>query len=541
MNFIIFSAACITTITASGAIIFCEGDSVILSGNVGGVWNTGETTATITVKTSGEFYVINQNICDSVTSNHIVVTVIEGSSDIILSDTICKTESIILGGSSIPGHTYSWSPTNSLSSSTVSNPVASPAVTTTYKLIESIDGLTCQITTFVKITVFPYPPCVIKGNPKICEGQSTTLCAPAGPYTYLWSNGDTSRCIEVSVLGRYTVTVTNEMGCSSTCGQTVVRGEGPCEITGKSDIYAGNTTVLCATSGYASYLWSTGATTPCITVGGAGTYSVTLTTSNGCVSVCSKIVNVIPVLCVIEIDTICKTLYTLCATEVPGNTYYWTSGGQTTRCITVDCSGNYGVRVTNSRKSSTCSVYINAKVWGPRAQTTWNINGNLTPSQGQISTLCAPFGFSEYHWSNGAKTQCINVNTSGFYGVNFSYKTGCSGSAGATVNYSSSRRASTVDIVPPVVVTGNVEVRAYPNPFKQSAVFEVQNNESDAHVTIELCDLTGMKVARVFDADVVRGTLYTTVFDAGRLADGIYFYRYVSGDQVISRKLILMK
>ena len=62
-------------ISAGGATTFCEGGSVILSGNIGGTWSTGAVTPTITVTTSGDYFVTNTTACGSVTSNHILVTV----------------------------------------------------------------------------------------------------------------------------------------------------------------------------------------------------------------------------------------------------------------------------------------------------------------------------------------------------------------------------------------------------------------------------------------------------------------------------------
>lgn len=64
-----------TTITAGGVTTFCEGGNVTLSGNVDGTWNTGATTPSINVTTSGDYYVTNTTNCGSVTSNHIIVTV----------------------------------------------------------------------------------------------------------------------------------------------------------------------------------------------------------------------------------------------------------------------------------------------------------------------------------------------------------------------------------------------------------------------------------------------------------------------------------
>lgn len=64
-----------STISASGVTTFCTGGSVTLSGNCGGVWSTGATTASIIVTTSGNYSVSNSNNCGSATSNQIIVTV----------------------------------------------------------------------------------------------------------------------------------------------------------------------------------------------------------------------------------------------------------------------------------------------------------------------------------------------------------------------------------------------------------------------------------------------------------------------------------
>ena len=53
---------------------YCQGGSVTLTGNVGGVWSTGATTSSITVTTSGNYSVTNTNASGSVTSNILNIT-----------------------------------------------------------------------------------------------------------------------------------------------------------------------------------------------------------------------------------------------------------------------------------------------------------------------------------------------------------------------------------------------------------------------------------------------------------------------------------
>jgi hypothetical protein len=92
------------TITANGPTSFCEGESVMLSGNTGGgIWNTGETTESITVTTSGEYFVLAGS-CGSDTSNIIEVTVFQNHqvtcnfSVLVISDdqVVCTQQNISL-------------------------------------------------------------------------------------------------------------------------------------------------------------------------------------------------------------------------------------------------------------------------------------------------------------------------------------------------------------------------------------------------------------------------------------------------------------
>src|SRR5690606_28120882 len=140
----------------------------------------------------------------------------------------------------------------------------------------------------------PLPGCTITGDNSICQGQSTELCAPAGASGYSWSTGATTRCITVSTAGTYSVTVTDE-GCTNICSRTVTVSPLPaCTISGDASLCEGQSTQLCVPAGASSYLWSTGATTNCIMVSSAGTYSVTVTNTNGCTTTCSKSVTVNP-------------------------------------------------------------------------------------------------------------------------------------------------------------------------------------------------------------------------------------------------------
>ncbi len=274
-----------SVITAGGPTTFCAGGSVTLSGNCGGVWSNGATTASITVTTSGSYTVTNSNSCGSATSNTIIVTV-----NPLPVCTITGATAICFGQSTqlcapAGAASYLWSNGGTSNCITVSA-AGNYSVTVT-----SAAG--CSSVCSRAVTVSAAPVCTITGNSSICAGQTTQLCAPAGAASYLWSNGGTGNCITVSTAGTYTVTVTNAAGCSSVCSQAVTVNPLPiCTITGATSICFGQSTQLCAPAGAASYLWSTGGTSNCITVSAAGNYSVTVTSAAGCSSVCSRAVTV---------------------------------------------------------------------------------------------------------------------------------------------------------------------------------------------------------------------------------------------------------
>jgi hypothetical protein len=179
-----------SVITAGSALALCTGGSVVLSGNVGGIWNNaaGSTTASITVSAAGDYYVTNTNGCGSVTSNHKIVT-ISALPLAIAGDnaSICVGNSVTLGTTPISGHTYSWSPSTGLSSTTVANPVATPAVTTTYTLTETITASGCQASNSVIVAINAIPTV----STSACVGGSVSFSATAvgTGVSYQWRNG----------------------------------------------------------------------------------------------------------------------------------------------------------------------------------------------------------------------------------------------------------------------------------------------------------------------------------------------------------------
>jgi hypothetical protein len=345
-----------SVIAANGPITFCEGDKVVLSGNMEGVWSTGETAATITVSTSGDYFVTNSTVCSSEISNQISVMVNPLPTVTITPGTanFCLGEDAVLTADASSNVSYEWS-TGETTQSIIVTTTGAYSVTVT-------DTNGCMASASANATVDALPVAAITpgGPTTFCEGGDVSLCARNGT-TYLWSTGATGQCITVSATGSYTVTLADANDCSATASIDVTENPSPsCAITGDATFCAGGSTELCASPGFASYLWSNGATSDCITVASPANYSVTVTDANGCEGVCSQTVTEELVLsCDITGNaTFCAGGSTeLCAS--PGFASYLWSNGATSNCITVASPANYSVTVTDANGcSSTCDQLV---------------------------------------------------------------------------------------------------------------------------------------------------------------------------------------
>jgi hypothetical protein len=154
---------------------------------------------------------------------------------------------------------------------------------TTEVTVTATDACGNSATCTFDVTVVENPVCAITGPDAICEGETAQLCGPAGAAIYAWTgpggfNADT-QCIDVTVGGTYSLTVTNDQGCVSTCTHELTVNTKPvCSITGPAETCDGTTVELCGPDGNYGYSWTGpggfAADTKCITVGVTGDYTL---------------------------------------------------------------------------------------------------------------------------------------------------------------------------------------------------------------------------------------------------------------------------
>ncbi|MBU0517781.1 T9SS type A sorting domain-containing protein [bacterium] len=82
-------------------------------------------------------------------------------------------------------------------------------------------------------------------------------------------------------------------------------------------------------------------------------------------------------------------------------------------------------------------------------------------------------------------------------------------------------------------------VQIYPNPFNPSTAISIQLS-AFSHVNLAVYDITGRKVATLIDGYRDIG-MHEVIFDATDLPSGVYLYRFESGSNIESGKIVLLK
>ena len=79
----------------------------------------------------------------------------------------------------------------------------------------------------------------------------------------------------------------------------------------------------------------------------------------------------------------------------------------------------------------------------------------------------------------------------------------------------------------------------YPNPFNPETTIRFELNEATS-VKIDVYDVMGRHVARLLNKRTSAGQ-HEVIFNAEKLSSGVYFYRLVSGNESVTRSMMLVK
>ena len=188
---------------------------------------------------------------------------------------ICDGQPTVLSVGGGQYDDYGWSPNGEASPTIIVTQSGEYSVTV---IINGCIGTSDPIT----ITTQEVPQPVIEGIDGVCGNNQGQLYTTEPYNVYLWNNFSTTDTITVGA-GTYTVTATNEFGCSGISAPYTVEAFSQLTpvIFGDNHLCFDELSFLSVEGEYLSYLWSTTANTPTIAAV-EGSYTVFVEDEFGC-------------------------------------------------------------------------------------------------------------------------------------------------------------------------------------------------------------------------------------------------------------------
>ncbi|GAA4748915.1 hypothetical protein GCM10023229_31940 [Flavisolibacter ginsenosidimutans] len=188
---------------------------------------------------------------------------------------LCSGDSLTLDAG-VGFSTYHWN-TGAVGQTLLVKSTGTYSVTGT-----TIDG--CRSSDTLQILqMFPRPQVQLNKNPTLCEGEISVL--DAGAFAaYLWQDGSTARSFTATTIGTYSVRVTDNNNCtaSDTTVITTIYPSPKNFIASDTAFCLGEKLELKPLTNYPNYAWSTGASTPSLTISQPGIYWLRVQDNNGC-------------------------------------------------------------------------------------------------------------------------------------------------------------------------------------------------------------------------------------------------------------------
>ncbi|MBL7806918.1 MAG: gliding motility-associated C-terminal domain-containing protein, partial [Saprospiraceae bacterium] len=276
---------------------------------------------------------------------------------------------------------------------------------------------------------------------------SITVTGGSAPFAYSWNNGQVTPVVNGLTPGTYTVTISDENGCSMAQSFTLDPGGAP--VLSNSEVIPVNCTgesngqiTVEVTGGVSPYQfqWSTGGISDLLTNLPAGDYTLTATDANGCLTTLQFTVTEPPLLSLVGVidSSTCATNSGNIAVTPQGGvspfTYLW-NDGQTTSALSAVLPGNYTLTTTDANGCSSSATYTILPGGSPLlaastvtpASCFGNNDGSIVVS---ASGGVLPY---QFNWSTGQGTDSLISLQAGNYQLTITDANACTSVADFTV------------------------------------------------------------------------------------------------------------
>ncbi len=359
-----------------------------------------------------------------------------------------------------PPYTYQWSNgVNNVSNSTSNTITNMPAG---IHFVEVVNDFGCIAFADYKINepafvldVLTFTTTDVSCNAQADGSIDITPIGGTPPYTYAWSDGQTTQIATGLAQGTYTVTLSDANGCEFSDNYSITEPFPLLATSTTTDVLCtgsptGIITVNVAggTAPY-TYTWSNGGATPQLTALTAGTYTLTVTDDKGCTDVISPVINEPAT----PISITSTKVDVLCFGENTGSIDLTLTGGTTP--YNVDWSGQNGIVLANKTVNAInlaadtydalvtdangCTASETVIIAEPTDSITptWTItdvdcNGSST---GAIDVaVIGGTGAYTFLWNTGATTEDLTNVPAGSYQLNITDASACATSISVMVN-----------------------------------------------------------------------------------------------------------
>jgi len=285
------------------------------------------------------------------------------------------------------------------------------------------------------------PAITTNGTVTLCKGGSVTLTSSYQDATR-WSNGAVGSSISVSTANTFVASFRDGNGCEFTSDPVTVTvnplPDAPTIRSLRPIRFCDRESTTLEGTEATAYVWSNGERSRQVEIRKAGVYFLQVTDQNGCTSPESNRIEVLvdplparPVIATNGPTTFCAD-QNVTLTSSAETAYNW-QGGQTSRSITVNQSGDYSVRTRNvhgcvSDPSNVVSVRVNPLPPAPLL----SASGPTTFCDGDRVTLTASSSFRVF-WTTGDSAQSIVATRSGRYTARVRDANGCFSPASASL------------------------------------------------------------------------------------------------------------
>tara|TARA_B100000809_G_scaffold133200_1_gene130924 strand:+ start:100 stop:8400 length:8301 start_codon:yes stop_codon:yes gene_type:complete len=532
------------------------------------LWSNGSTTEDISGLSSGTFScIISDNNGCSVSTSNINVSDNAGTlsiDNIVIIDESCGNTSgginITITGGSTP-YTFLWN-----TGATAEDILTGLSAGNYFCDVTDANGCSVQVQATVQNTQGSLSTLSNIVTDETCSAINGAIdLNPQGgstPYSFVWSNGETTEDLTGITAGNYTVTITDIGGCSLIENFTV--------LNNGANILINNVTInneICGNSAGGidisiqsgaspfTFNWSNGSTSEDLTNVVAGNYSVTVTDANGCSTSGSFSIDEntgsLEINSFTVVDEVCG--------DGNGSIDLEISNGALPCCsYTLDMQDSFG----DGWDGASIDVTINGAAYGNFTFTTGNTSVQSIPvCSGELLELTYNTGAFEnehsysltdangnavfsasapptaglaysnnavcpssnpavtYNWNNGETTEDLTNLNSGFYSVLITDANGCSIdtsgtvqniTGGFTANLTGTTDENCADATGTINITVSGGSLPYTFAWDNGATSEDLSNLSAGNYILVVTDATGCSANITATVNNISGTLAIT-------------------------------